>query len=70
MVVAMKRMFEFQIPLKELRADEQGSTIYLRFSLWKEGLPIDALPIEGSVQLHVVSEDELEGEMYNYSVSS
>jgi alpha-amylase/alpha-mannosidase (GH57 family) len=70
MVVAMKRMFEFQIPLKELRTDEQGSTIYLRFSLWKEGLPIDALPIEGSVQLHVVSEDELEGETYNYSVSS
>lgn len=68
-LVAMTKTFEFKIPLAELRV-EQGSVIYLRFSLWREGLPIDALPVEGAMQLHVVSEEELEGELYNYSVSS
>ncbi len=68
-VVTMTKMFEFQMPLSLLRA-EKGSTILLRFSLWKNGLPIDALPLEGAVHLPVVSEDELQGELYNYSVSS
>jgi alpha-amylase/alpha-mannosidase (GH57 family) len=67
--VAMTRMFEFQLPLSLLRA-EAGSTIHLRFSLWREGLPIDALPIEGAVQLPVVSEEAMEGELYNYGVSN
>ena len=65
----MTRTFEFQIPLGELRV-ERGSSVYLRFSLWREGLPIDALPVEGAMQLHVVSEEEMQGELYNYSVSS
>jgi alpha-amylase/alpha-mannosidase (GH57 family) len=67
--VAMTKTFEFKIPLAELRV-EQGSVVYLRFSLWREGLPIDALPVEGAMQLHIVSEEELQGELYNYSVSS
>ncbi|HWR15379.1 MAG TPA: glycoside hydrolase family 57 protein [Terriglobales bacterium] len=69
MQVTMTRTFEFKMPLTALRA-EQGSSIHLRFSLWREGLPIDALPVEGAVQLHVVSEEELQSELYNYSVSS
>jgi hypothetical protein len=65
----MTRTFEFKIALSDLGA-EQGSVIYLRVSLWREGLPIDALPIEGAMQLPVVSEEEMQGELYNYSVSS
>jgi hypothetical protein len=67
--VAMSRMFEFQLPLRLLRV-EHGGAIYLRFSLWRDGLPMDALPIEGAVQLPVVSEDEMQGDVYNYGVSS
>jgi alpha-amylase/alpha-mannosidase (GH57 family) len=67
--VAMTRTFEFKIALADLGA-EQGSVIYLRVSLWREGLPIDALPVEGAMQLPVVSEEEMQGELYNYSVSS
>jgi alpha-amylase/alpha-mannosidase (GH57 family) len=67
--VAMTKMFEFQIPLSLLRA-EHGTTIQLRFSLWRDGLPVDALPVEGAVQLPVVSEAEMQGDMYNYGVSS
>lgn len=68
-VVSMKRTFEFMLPLAELKA-ERGSAIQLRFSLWREGLPIDALPVEGAVTLHVITEDEMAGEVYNYSVSN
>jgi alpha-amylase/alpha-mannosidase (GH57 family) len=68
-IVAMTKMFEFQLPLSMLRA-VHGTTIHVRFSLWKDGLPIDALPVEGAVQLPVVSEEEMEGEFYNYGVTS
>jgi alpha-amylase/alpha-mannosidase (GH57 family) len=68
-IVAMTKRFEFQVPLHLLGA-EHGSRIHLRFSLWREGLPIDALPLEGAVQLAVVSEDEMQGELYNYGVSN
>lgn len=68
-MVAMTKTFEFKIALADLGA-ELGSVIYLRFSLWREGLPIDALPVEGALQLPVVSEEEMQGELYNYSVSS
>jgi hypothetical protein len=68
-IVAMTRMFEFQLPLSLLRA-EQGTTINLRFSLWREGLPIDALPVEGVLPLQIVGEDRMQSELYNYSVSS
>jgi len=67
--VALTRTFEFKIPYADLRA-EKGSAIHLRFSLWREGLPIDALPLEGAMLIPVITEDEMAGEMYNYSVSS
>jgi len=67
--VALTRTFEFQMPISQLRA-EKGSAIHLRFSLWREGLPIDALPLEGALIIPVITEDEMAGEMYNYSVSS
>ena len=35
------------------------SKLRLRFSLWQNRLPVDSLPIEGSIELQVVSEGEL-----------
>jgi hypothetical protein len=35
----------------------------LRFSLWQNRLPADALPIEGWIELHLVSEAELSAGM-------
>jgi len=35
------------------------SKIRLRFSLWQNRLPVDSLPLEGWIELQVVSEGEL-----------
>jgi alpha-amylase/alpha-mannosidase (GH57 family) len=35
------------------------SRLKLRFSLWQNRLPVDALPVEGWIDLHLVSESEL-----------
>jgi hypothetical protein len=37
-----------------------ASRLKLRFSLWHNGLPVDALPMEGWIELRLVSEAELE----------
>jgi hypothetical protein len=57
-VVAVSRVFEFGIPLKMLNA-ELGMNISLRFVLYRDQLPIDALPLEGSLDVHVKTEEEL-----------
>ena len=68
-VVVLKN-FEFKLPLSWLLAsplpagkDEgKGAVVRrlrLRFSLWQNGLPVDALPVEGWIELHLLSEDEL-----------
>ena len=67
--VSLRRSFEFQVPITALHA-EKGNAFHLRFSLWREGLPIDALPLEGAVVVPVITEEEMAGELYNYSVSS
>jgi hypothetical protein len=35
------------------------SKLRLRFSLWQNRLPVDSLPLEGWIELHVVSEGDL-----------
>ncbi|HEU5451561.1 MAG TPA: glycoside hydrolase family 57 protein [Terriglobales bacterium] len=60
------RNFETKLPLRLLQAG-LGSTLRLRFSLWREQLPLDALPLEGAIELPVVTETELESSVYNYS---
>ena len=35
------------------------SRLRLRFSLWQNRLPVDALPVEGWIDLQLVSEEEL-----------
>jgi alpha-amylase/alpha-mannosidase (GH57 family) len=67
--IVFTRTFEFKIPLTLLRA-EHGDCLHLRLSLWSQGLPIDALPLEGAIQIPVITEDEMSGELYNYSISS
>ena len=36
-----------------------ASKVRLRFSLWQNGLPVDALPVEGWIELQLLSEEEL-----------
>ncbi len=56
--VLMESIFECQIPLVSLGAS-QGSALQIRFSLWRDRLPLDALPQEGAIEVRVVTEDEL-----------
>jgi hypothetical protein len=72
--VALVRNFEFKLPLTWLLAlpvasNEHGPTdkafsllvtkLRLRFSLWHNHLPVDALPLEGWIELQLLSEEEL-----------
>jgi alpha-amylase/alpha-mannosidase (GH57 family) len=72
--VALLRNFEFKLPLAWLLAIPSAmpaertagkpaaaatSKLRLRFSLWQNGLPADSLPLEGWIELQVVSEGEL-----------
>jgi len=45
----------------------QGQTINLRFTLWRQGLPLDALPVDGSMELEIASEEQLANNTYNDS---
>ena len=73
--VALLRNFEFRLPLSWLLANPVSgsvaggtsaagavaptSRIRLRFSLWQNRLPADALPVEGWIELQLLSEWEL-----------
>jgi hypothetical protein len=71
--VALLRNFEFKLPLVWLLATPSAapsaerkpaavaatSKLRLRFSLWQNHLPVDSLPLEGWLELQVVSEGEL-----------
>ena len=70
--VALLRNFEFKVPLIWLLATPNAaptperktavaatSKLRLRFSLWQNRLPVDSLPLEGWIELQVVSEGEL-----------
>ncbi len=64
--VGLEKIFEFGVPLRLLGA-EQGSKVKIRFTLWREGLPIDGLPVEGSMMVQVADEDTLAGNVYTVS---
>jgi alpha-amylase/alpha-mannosidase (GH57 family) len=65
--VALARNFEFKLPLAWLLAtpvSNKASTpvatkLRLRFSLWQNHLPVDALPLEGWIELQLLSEEDL-----------
>jgi alpha-amylase/alpha-mannosidase (GH57 family) len=72
--MVLARSFEFKLPLTLLlaippsspnaRADAATIKLRLRFSLWENRLPMDALPVEGWVELQLLSEDELKAHGY------
>ena len=72
--VALLRNFEFKLPLAWLLAKpvvsvvvntgERATTpvatlLRLRFSIWQNRLPVDALPLEGWIELRLLSEEDL-----------
>jgi alpha-amylase/alpha-mannosidase (GH57 family) len=67
--VALGRNFEFKLPLAVLYAQPPESTldssspaatkIRLRVSIWQNRLPMDALPLEGWIDLQLLPEHEL-----------
>ena len=67
--VAIEQVFEFRIPF-ELIGARGGSRIRLRFAIWREHLPVDALPLEGWIDLFVLPEAELENNLYALSPDS
>ncbi|MGB9075005.1 MAG: glycoside hydrolase family 57 protein [Terriglobales bacterium] len=72
--VALVRNFEFRLPLVWLlaapieiekvrgpRSPEVLTTrLRLRFSLWRNHLPVDALPVEGWIELELLTEGDLQ----------
>jgi alpha-amylase/alpha-mannosidase (GH57 family) len=56
--VSMESIFECQVPLALLGAGA-GSALRIRFSLWRDRLPLDALPQEGAIEVRVGPESEL-----------
>ncbi len=61
--VEMDAILECQIPLSDLNA-EQGTVLRVRFSVWRDHLPLDALPQEGSIEVRAVAESELSAVPY------
>jgi hypothetical protein len=71
--LVLARNFEFKLPLSWLWAippsgeglgegkiaGPVATKLKLRFSLWQNGLPVDALPLEGWIELELKSEAEL-----------
>src|SRR5438445_435674 len=70
----LARNFEFKLPLAWLLATPVTSSnhnisarvsspvairLRLRFSIWHNGLPVDALPVEGWMELQLLSEENL-----------
>jgi hypothetical protein len=73
--LALLRNFEFKLPLAWLLATPTSPTkgtpertaatiaattkLRLRFSLWRNRLPVDSLPVEGWIELQVLGEGDL-----------
>jgi hypothetical protein len=73
--VVLVRNFEFRLPLAWVLAapleidkvrgpkssDLLTTRLRLRFSLWQNHLPVDALPLEGWIELELLAEEDLLG---------
>ncbi len=64
--VALGEIFEMRIPFELIGAHE-GSRIRLRFSIWRDHLPVDSLPLEGWIDLYAIAEQELVDNLYTFS---
>jgi alpha-amylase/alpha-mannosidase (GH57 family) len=56
--VALGKVLEMKLPMALLGAEE-GNHFNLRFVLYRDQLPVDALPQEGSLEIQVAPEDVL-----------
>ncbi|MBI2677453.1 MAG: glycoside hydrolase [Candidatus Koribacter versatilis] len=56
--VALQKMLEFKLPLAAIGVNA-GGRIGIRCTIWRDALPVDALPAEGEMRLDVLSETEL-----------
>ena len=56
--VELKSIFECQIPLALLNSG-LDTTLRIRFSVWRDKLPLDALPQEGAIDVKIVPESAL-----------
>jgi alpha-amylase/alpha-mannosidase (GH57 family) len=62
-LVSLETLFECRIPLALFDA-ETGGALRVRFSLWRDRLPLDALPQDGAIELHLLPENELSALAY------
>ena len=60
---ALGKILEIKLPMALLGAKE-GNTFNIRFVLYRDHLPLDSLPQEGSLEIKVVPEDVLAGIAY------
>jgi alpha-amylase/alpha-mannosidase (GH57 family) len=65
---ALARILELKLPLAMLGATP-GQIINLRFTLWRQGLPLDALPVDGSMELEIASEEQLTNNIFGYTTA-
>ncbi|MBV8205491.1 MAG: glycoside hydrolase [Acidobacteria bacterium] len=61
--VRLRDSFAICVPLRVLQA-QIGGKLRLRISLWRDRLPVDALPLEGSVELDLLTEEDLKATAY------
>jgi hypothetical protein len=64
--VALHEILEVRVPF-DLIAAEHGSHVRMRFALWRDRLPADSLPLEGWIDLHALSGEELESNLFAYT---
>jgi alpha-amylase/alpha-mannosidase (GH57 family) len=60
--LVLRKNFEFKLPLDWVTRDKGSASadrLRVRFSLWRDRLPVDALPLEGWIELYLLSEPEL-----------
>ena len=57
-LVSLESLFECRLPLELLQAAD-GSTLRVRFSLWRDRLPLGALPQDGAIEVRLLPENEL-----------
>ena len=64
--VAIAEIFEMRLPFRLIGA-QPGSRIRLRFTIWRDQLPADSLPVEGWIDLFALAQEEIEDTIYTYT---
>jgi hypothetical protein len=61
--VRLRDALELGVPLGGVGA-QRGGKLRVRVSVWHGGLPVDALPLQGAIDLDLISERDLLAEAY------